>query len=62
MKAAIALIVLLAPFAAHGQLLKCIGKDGRVEYASECPPDAKEVQTGIRSTREGPSSSGADSP
>jgi len=61
-KAAIALIVLLASFAAHGQLLKCIGKDGRVEYAAECPPGAKEVQTGIRSTTEGPSSGGAASP
>lgn len=61
-KAAIALIALLAPFAAHGQLLKCVSPDGRVEYASECPPGAKEVQTGIRSTREGPSSSGAGSP
>ncbi len=62
MKIAIALIALLAPLAAHGQLLKCVYKDGRVEYAAECPADAKEVQTGIRSTREGPSSSGAGSP
>ena len=61
MKAAIALIALLAPFAAHGQLLKCVSPDGRIEYAAECPPGAKEVQTGIRSTREGPSSSGASS-
>ena len=53
MKAAIALLALLASFAAHGQLLKCISKDGRVEYANECPPDAKEVQTGIRSSRGG---------
>lgn len=62
MKAAVALIALLAPLAAHAQLLKCIGKDGRVEYAAECPEGAKEVQTGIRSTREGPASSGASSP
>jgi hypothetical protein len=61
-KAAIALIALLAPFAAHGQLLKCVSPDGRVEYASDCPPGTKEVQTGIRSTREGPASSGAGSP
>jgi len=61
-KAVIALIALLAPFAAHGQLLKCVGQDGRVEYASDCPPGTKEMQTGIRSTREGPSSSGAGSP
>ena len=62
MKAAIALLVLLIPFAAHGQLLKCTGKDGRVEYATECPPGAQEQQTGIKSTREGPSSSGAAAP
>lgn len=63
MKAAIAFLILLAPFAAaHGQLLKCTGKDGRVEYATECPPGAQEQQTGIKSTREGPASSGAGSP
>lgn len=61
MKAAIVILVLLTPIAAHGQLLKCIGQDGRVEYATECPPGAKEIQTGIRSSREGPSSSGASS-
>jgi Domain of unknown function (DUF4124) len=53
----IASIVLLVPLTAHGQLLKCIGPDGRVEYASDCPPGTKEQQTGIRSTTGGPSSS-----
>lgn len=48
MKSAIALLMMLAPFAAHGQLLKCVGKDGKVEYASLCPPETKEIQTGIR--------------
>ena len=62
MRAAIAFLVLLAPVAAQGQLLKCIGKDGRVEYATQCPPGTQEQQTGIKSTREGPSSSGAASP
>lgn len=62
MRVAIALIALLAPLAVHGQLLKCVGADGRVEYAAECPAGAKEVQTGIRSTREGPSSTGGASP
>ena len=62
MKAVIAFLVLLVPCAAHGQLLKCTGKDGRVEYATECPPGTQEQQTGIKSTREGPSSSGAASP
>lgn len=59
MRIVIALLVFLAPFAAHGQLLKCVGSDGRVEYAADCPPGTKELQTGIRSTREGPSTSTA---
>ena len=62
MKAVIAFLVLLVPFAAHGQMLKCTGKDGRVEYATECPPGTQEQQMGIKSTREGPSSSGAAAP
>jgi hypothetical protein len=61
-KAVIGILVLLVPIAAHGQLLKCISPDGRVEYAADCPPGTKEVQTGIRTTRDGPSSSGAASP
>jgi hypothetical protein len=32
------------------QLLKCIGKDGRVEYASQCPAGSREQATGIRNT------------
>lgn len=55
----IALLFLLAPFAVHAQLMKCVGSDGRVEYAAECPPGTKGQSTGIQSTREGPSSSGA---
>jgi Domain of unknown function (DUF4124) len=56
-KVLIALFLLLGPLAAHGQLLKCISPDGRVEYASDCPPGTKEQRTGIRSTGQGPSSS-----
>lgn len=59
MRIAIALLVFLAPFAAHAQLMKCVGSDGRVEYASECPPGTKGQQTGIQTSKEGPSSSGA---
>ena len=50
MKTAIAVLLMLAPLAAHGQLLKCVGKDGKVEYAAQCPPGTKELQTGIKST------------
>jgi len=43
------IMMLLMSVAAHAQLLKCIGKDGRVEYASQCPPGTKAQDTGIRS-------------
>ena len=56
MRMFIATLILLIPFAAHGQLLKCVSKDGRIEYSTQCPPDTKELQTGIRTTKEEPSS------
>ena len=56
MKIFIAMLMLLAPLAAHGQLLKCVGKDGKVEYAAQCPPGTTPQQTGIKSTSGGPSS------
>lgn len=50
MRATIGLIMmLLMSAAAHAQLLKCIGKDGRVEYASQCPPGTRAQDTGIKS-------------
>jgi hypothetical protein len=49
-KAAIALVLMFAVVPAHGQLLKCVSKDGKVEYASQCPPGTKELQTGIKNT------------
>jgi hypothetical protein len=36
--------------AANAQLLKCIGKDGHVEYAAQCPAGTKPQTTGIRNT------------
>ena len=50
MKFIIALFVTLVPLAAHAQMLKCVGKDGKVEYASQCPAGTKQLQTGIRNT------------
>ena len=54
MKTLIALIAILVPLAAQAQLLKCVGKDGKVEYASVCPSGSKEQATGIRNTKDGP--------
>ncbi len=49
-KATIGLILMLLSAAAYGQLVKCISKDGRIEYATQCPPGTKQEATGIRST------------
>lgn len=62
MKFIIALTVMLAPLAVQAQLLKCVGKDGRVEYAAECPAGSKEQQTGIHNTKQGPTSDSKASP
>lgn len=51
MKATIALIILLLSATAHAQqMLKCTGKDGKVEYAAQCPPGTRQDATGIKST------------
>jgi hypothetical protein len=34
---------------AHAQILKCVGKDGRVEFAQACPPGTKQQDTGVTS-------------
>lgn len=55
MKTIIAMLLIFAPLATvNAQLLKCVGKDGKVEYAAQCPTGTKEQQTGIKSTKEGP--------
>lgn len=59
MKAIIAFVLLFAPLSGYAQLLKCVGKDGKVEYAAQCPGGTKEQQTGIKSTKEGPSGKAA---
>jgi len=46
----IAMVMMLAPLTVHAQMLKCISKDGKVEYAAQCPPGTREQQTGIKST------------
>jgi hypothetical protein len=43
-----AILMALAPLAAHGQLLKCVSADGKVEYAAQCPTGTKPIQTGIK--------------
>ena len=57
MKIIIALVMMLAPLAVHAQMLKCISKDGKVEYAAQCPTGTKEQQTGIKTAPAAPTSS-----
>lgn len=56
------LVVTLFATTAQAQLLKCIGRDGRVEYAAQCPPGSKEQATGIRTTPAPASSPGGATP
>ncbi len=62
MKIIIALFLMLVPYTVFGQTLKCVGKDGKVEYAAQCPAGTTETQTGIRSAPGGPSTSAASKP
>ena len=49
MKTAIAFLALsIVAVPASAQMLKCVAKDGKVEYAAQCPPGTTEQQTGIR--------------
>ena len=60
MKFIIAMIMMLSPLAVHAQMLKCISKDGKVEYAAQCPAGTKEQQTGIKSAPGGPTTTTSD--
>jgi hypothetical protein len=57
-KQVIAVILVLLSGTAYGQLLKCVDKSGRVEYASVCPAGARQEQTGIKNA---PASTGSSS-
>lgn len=59
MKTVIALALLVAAAPASAQLLKCVGKDGKVEYAAQCPSGTREQQTGIRNAPAAPSKGSA---
>ena len=48
MKTILALMMMLLSATAYGQLVKCVSKDGKVEYARDCQPGSTEHKTGIR--------------
>lgn len=53
MKTIAALTVLLASTAAYGQVMKCVGPDGRVEYANFCPTGTTGQKTTISTKTSG---------
>ena len=53
MKSIFALLMLALSAGAQGQLLKCVSKGGKVEYAQVCPEGTTEQKTGIRSSTPG---------
>lgn len=34
--------------AAQAQILKCVGKDGKIEFATQCPAGTKQQDTGVK--------------
>jgi hypothetical protein len=45
----ISVILVLLSGTAYGQLMKCVDKAGKVEYANACPAGTKQEQIGIKS-------------
>ncbi len=39
--------MLLSSTAAQAQILKCVGKDGKIEFATACPAGTKQQDTGV---------------
>jgi len=62
LKNVIALVLMLFPLAVHAQLLKCVSKDGKVEYASQCPVGTNVQQTGIKSSPSNSTTKAPDKP
>jgi hypothetical protein len=41
------LLFAVASVSAHAQIMKCVGKDGKIEFASSCPAGTKQQDTGV---------------
>jgi hypothetical protein len=46
-KIIIAISLLALSATAQAQIVKCVGKDGKIEFASSCPPGTKQQDTGV---------------
>ena len=54
MKFIVAIFLLAVSASAQAQILKCVGKDGKIEFATACPPGTKQQDTGVSSNRPAP--------
>lgn len=54
MKFIIAIFLLAVSATSQAQILKCVGKDGKIEFATACPPGTKQQDTGVSSSRPAP--------
>src|SRR5690348_12996017 len=43
----IGMLLLMSNMASQAQILKCVGRDGKIEFASSCPPGTKQSETGV---------------
>lgn len=43
------LLLVVVSSGAQAQIMKCVGKDGRVEFAATCPPGTQQQSTGVSS-------------
>jgi hypothetical protein len=50
----IAIILLTLSATAHAQILKCVSKNGKIEFATSCPAGTKQQNTGVSSSRPAP--------
>ncbi|MCL6645771.1 MAG: DUF4124 domain-containing protein, partial [Dehalococcoidia bacterium] len=55
MRTVVSVILALLPAAAGAQVLKCVGPDGRIEYASVCPPGTSSRKLDIHTAPAAPS-------
>jgi hypothetical protein len=54
MKLIIAISLLALSATAQAQILKCVGKDGKIEFATSCPAGTKQQDTGVSGSKPAP--------
>lgn len=42
------MLLAFCAFGAQAQILKCVGKDGKIEFATQCPAGTKQQDTGVK--------------